>query len=144
MTQGEVTIRKMAGDDVRHIVEIDRHITGKNRATSWPQTVNRNQEKNYPPLCQVAEGGGRVVGFVLGDVRGWEYGMPPGGWIDIMGVDPQFHHQGIDTKLIQAFAQECRGLNMKTHIAVRRQDDDLQKFIQAAGFRPGQLIEFEL
>lgn len=144
MTGVEVTIRKMTGDDVRHIVDIDLHITGKDRAATWPQTVSRYLEMYYPPLCQIAEVEGRVVGFVLGDVRGWEYGMPPGGWIDIMGVDPQFQHHGIGLKLLHAFAQECRGLNMKTHIAVRRHDEGLQQFIQAAGFRPGQLIEFEL
>lgn len=144
MTAAEVTIRKMTGDDVRHIVDIDRRITGKDRAASWPQTVSRYLEMYYPPLCQVAEVGGQVVGFVLGDVRGWEYGMPPGGWIDIMGVDPRFHRRGIGLKLIQAFVQECRRLNMKTHIAVRRQDEWLQKFILASGFQPGQLIEFEM
>ena len=144
MTGAEVTIRKMAGDDLRHIVEIDRHITGKDRATSWPHTVNRYLEMYYPPLCQIAEAEGRVVGFVLGDVRGWEYGLPPGGWIDIMGVDPQFQRRGIGHKLLQAFAQECRGLNMRTHIVVRRQDESVQLFIQAAGFQHGQLVEFEL
>jgi GNAT superfamily N-acetyltransferase len=92
----------------------------------------------------VAETEGQVVGFILGDVRGWEYGMPPGGWIDIMGVDPRFHRRGIGIKLIQAFVQEAKLQNMKTHIAIRRQDDDLQKFIRAGGFQPGQLIEFEM
>ena len=53
-----------------------------------------------------------MVGFVLGDVRGWEYGMPPGGWIDIMGVDPQFQRRGIGIKLIQAFAQEAKLQNI--------------------------------
>ncbi|MDP6510198.1 MAG: GNAT family N-acetyltransferase [Dehalococcoidia bacterium] len=92
----------------------------------------------------MAETEGRVVGFVLGDVRGWEYGMPPGGWIDIMGVDPQFQRRGIGIKLIQAFAQEAKLQNMKTHIAIRRQDDDFQKFIRSAGFQSRQLIEFEM
>ena len=85
-----------------------------------------------------------MVGFVLGDMRGWEHGMPPGGWIDIMGVDPQFQRRGIGIKLIQALVQETKLQNMKTHIAIRRQDDDLQKFIRAAGFQSGQFIEFEM
>ena len=138
MTQSEVTLRKMTGDDVRYIVDIDRRITGTDRATSWPQTVSRYLEMYYPPLCQVAETEGQVVGFILGDVRGWEYGMPPGGWIDIMGIDPRFHRRGIGIKLIQAFVQAAKLQNMKTHIAIRRQDDDLQKFIRAAGIEPSR------
>ncbi|MDP6510197.1 MAG: hypothetical protein QGH23_03180 [Dehalococcoidia bacterium] len=44
MTQSEVTICKMTGDDVRYIVDIDRRIMGTDRAAFWPQPVNRYLE----------------------------------------------------------------------------------------------------
>jgi len=31
---------------------------------------------------------GKIVGFILGDASGWEYGIPENiGWIDTIGVD---------------------------------------------------------
>lgn len=143
MKQKTVSIRKMVPEDVAKILEIDRKLVGKERSPSWPQRVTRYLEMYYPPLCHVAEINGQLVGFILGDIRGWEYALAPSGWIDIMGVAPEFQGQGIGQKLLEAFAGECQQRKMKTHIMVREADDRLQRFLAEAGFHRGELIEFE-
>ncbi|MBI4286813.1 MAG: GNAT family N-acetyltransferase [Chloroflexi bacterium] len=139
----EVRIRKMLPEDVSRILEIDLRLVGKERSPSWPQRVTRYLEMYYPPLCHVAETNGRIVGFILGDIRGWEYALAPSGWIDIMGVAPDFQGSGIGKKLLKAFADECRERKMKTHIMVREADERLQRFLSEAGFNRGTLIEYE-
>lgn len=139
----EIILRKMTAQDVAQILDIDRSILGRKRAASWPQKVTRYLEMYYPPLCHVAEIEGRVVGFILGDVRGWEYALPPGGWIDIMGVDPDYQGRGIGRRLLEAFVEECHRSGMKTHIIVREGDERLQNLLLSAGFHRGQLAEFE-
>ncbi len=138
-----IKVRRMTRDDLKGIQDIDKRIIGKERAASWPQKVTRYLEMYYPPLCHVAETGGKVVGFILGDIRGWEYALPPSGWIDIMGVDPAYQGRGIGRKLVEAFVEECRQKKMKAHIMVRGGDERLQKFLRSAGFQRGQLVELE-
>ena len=143
MGQQPVKIRKMLTEDVTKILEIDQKLVGKERSPSWPQRVTRYLEMYYPPLCHVAEVDGQVVGFILGDIRGWEYALAPSGWIDIMGVAPEVQGQGIGKKLIEAFVLECQQHKMKTHIMVREADARLQMFLASASFHRGGLIEFE-
>lgn len=140
---GSMKIREMRPDDVRHILELDRRIIGKERVLSWPQKVDRYLEMYFPPLCFVAEAEDKIVAFILGDVRGWEYALQAAGWVDIMGVDPGYQGKGIGRKLLETFVHECHRRNMKTHIIVRRGDQHLQGFLASAGFTEGQLIDFE-
>ncbi|CAO0824736.1 hypothetical protein DFAR_850034 [Desulfarculales bacterium] len=43
----------------------------------------------FPALVTALEG--KVVGFVIGDVSRWEYGVPEHiGGIDTIGVDPHY------------------------------------------------------
>jgi ribosomal protein S18 acetylase RimI-like enzyme len=45
--------------------------------------------------------GGKVVGFILGDASGWEYGVPNTvGWIDTIGVHPDYQKKGIARALL--------------------------------------------
>ena len=47
----------------------------------------------------VAEAEGRVVGFVIGEVRDWEFGSPPCGWVFAIDVDPTVRQRGIGAAL---------------------------------------------
>jgi ribosomal protein S18 acetylase RimI-like enzyme len=138
-----VKIRKMVPEDVVKILEVDQKLTGKQRSPSWPQRVSRYLEMYYPPLCHIAEVDDKVVGFILGDIRGWEYALASGGWIDIMGVTPEFQGRGIGKKLVKAFTKECQQRKMKTHMMVRELDERLQKFLAESGFHRGGLVELE-
>lgn len=143
MGQESIKIRRMVPEDVTKILEIDHKLVGKERSPSWPQRVTRYLEMYYPPVCHVAEANSQVVGFILGDIRGWEYALAPSGWIDIMGVASEYQNQGVGTRLLEAFAEECRQRKMKTHIMVREADAHIQGFLAKAGFHRGELIEFE-
>lgn len=140
----KVVIRKVTPGDVPAILAIDARIVGRDRAASWQQRVYRYLEKYFPPVSHVAEVEGKVVGFILGDVRGWEYGLPSSGWIDIVGVLPEFQGQGIGGKLVEAFVQECFDRGMKpVHIMARLRDRRLQSFLRSLGFKRGQLVDYE-
>ena len=140
--QQAMVVRRMTQDDIKKILEIDQKIVGKERAPSWPQRVSSHLETYYPALCYVAEQEGRVVGFILGDIRGAEYGLPLSAWIDIMGVDPVHQRQGIGRKLVETFIEECRRTGLKTRTMLREEDRRLQGFLHSLGFQRGQLVEF--
>lgn len=143
MTTEQIVIRKMEPRDEKYVIAIDQKITGADRASSWQQRVFAYLERYYPPISHVAEAGGLIVGFIIGDVRGWEYGMPSGAWIDIMGVDPEYQGRGVGRRLVEAFAAQCKEQRIKSvHAWTREGDERLQSWLAGLGFQRGQLVEY--
>lgn len=138
-----VNVRKLRAEDLSAIIELDKRVVGKDRVSSWPQRVASHFKTYEPLLSHVAEAEGKVVGFIIGDIRGSEYALPLGGWVDIVGVDPTYQGQGIGRKLIEAFDLECRRNRVKTRIMIQENDERILKFVRSLGFRRGQLIDFE-
>jgi len=80
MTTG-VRIRPMNELDIEGICRIDEKITGRYRPEVWEQRAAYYIRRD-PDSSQVAEVDGRVVGFMLGEVRGGEFGLEePTGWV---------------------------------------------------------------
>ena len=84
-------IRKMVHADLDRIVEIDVKVLGKQRPEYWEMKLGL-AGKRAQISSLVAESEGTVVGFIIGGASRWEYGVPENiGWIDTIGVDPDFH-----------------------------------------------------
>ena len=140
-----ITIRRMEPSDEKYVIAIDQKIVGEERASSWQQRVFRYLERYYPPVSHVAEANGVVVGFIIGDLRGWEYGMASGAWIDIMGVDRDYQGQGVGRRLVDAFVTQCREQGIKSIHAFMREDDTrIQRFLESANFSRGTLVDYAL
>lgn len=60
-----------------------------------------------PENCVGAEMDGRLVGFLLGHIKGGEFGTNDGtAWVEILGVDPEFKNEGIGRGLFDYF-EDC-------------------------------------
>jgi N-acetylglutamate synthase-like GNAT family acetyltransferase len=94
----------------------------------------------------VAEVEGNVVGFILGDVSGWEFGVPDTvGWIDTLGIDPAYQKQGLATALAQELIITLKAVGVRTiYTLVSWNDWDLLQFFHAMGFTRGDMINLEL
>ncbi len=79
---------------------VDPTASTKRRRDYWEMEVESAQARSpVPPL--VAEVDRRVVGFIMGDASGWEYGVPETvGWIDTIGVNPEYQHHGVARALM--------------------------------------------
>ena len=135
-------IRQMTKDDWESILNIDAKITGKTRTPSWPQRASSHARTFSPSLSFVAEADGKVVGFILADVRGAEYALPLAGWIDSVGVDPEYQGHGIGQKLIEASIEECHINGIKARLMIKESDERFKKFLLSIGFRRGEFVEF--
>lgn len=143
MDKVEVKIRKMTEADLQRIKDIDRELVGPYRAISWPLRIEAHWwvYRSIPNF--VAEVGGQVAAFLLGDIRGAEYGTDIGGWIDMMGVAPKYQGRGIGRKLVEAFCTECQKQGVKVRIIVVGDDKRLVNFCKSVGFRKGNLVSYE-
>jgi len=139
----EVNIRAMREEDLQRVKDIDGALVGPGRAPSWPLEVEAEWWVHRPSLNFVAEVDGEVVGFLLGDIRGAQYGTDMSGWIDMMGVAPEHQHQGIGRKLVEAFWEECLRNEVKARIIIREYDQRLIGFWTSVGFQRGNLVSYE-
>ena len=142
----EVQIRSFREEDLEAIVEIDRRVLGKSRLTYWKQKIDLSSNR-FPLSCLVAEYEEKVIGFILGEVSGWEFKVPDTvGWISTIGVDPDFQHRGVARKLSQEYIRNLKSIGITmVYTLVNWSDWDLLKFFRAMGFtREGEMINLEL
>jgi len=96
-----LNIRLLTIGDFDAIVEIDRKVLGKVRQDFWKKKIELPNPR-YPFSGLVGELNGKVIGFIVGEVSGWEFGIPETvGWISTIGVDPDYQHKGVARKLSQ-------------------------------------------
>jgi len=142
----EVNIRPLTIQDLDAIVEIDRKVLGTSRPDYWKLKLELPNTK-YPLSCLVAEHRGNVIGFIVGEVSGWEFGVPDTiGWISTIGVDPAYQNRGVARALSQTFILNLKKIGGSVvYTLVNWNDWDLLKFFRAMGFtRGGEMINLEL
>ena len=141
-----LNIRSLTIGDLDAIVEIDRKVLGKVRRDFWEKKIELPTPR-YPSSNLVAELDGKVIGFIVGEVSGLEFGIPETvGWISTIGVDPDYQHKGVAKKLSQEFVKNLKAIGVSVvYTLVNWSDWDLLKFFRAMGFtRGGEMINLEL
>jgi predicted N-acetyltransferase YhbS len=140
-----VIIRTLKKDDLDAIVGIDEKVLGENRRDYWERKLELMNNK-FSQTSLVAEVEGEVVGFIFGDVGGWEFGVPETiGWIDTIGIAPDYQKKGLATGLAQELIKNLKALGVKTiYTLVSWNDWDLLQFFHAMGFKRGDMINLEL
>ncbi len=101
-------IRKMRAGDLAAVVAIERRITGSRRTSSLGRQL-RTTLREPESICLVAQIGGEVAGFLVGDIRPWEFGQDrPVAWVKVVGVNPKYQGAGIGGELGRKFLAEAR------------------------------------
>ena len=140
-----VKIRGFNTEDLDAIVKIDERVLGEDRKNYWERKLKLMNSKSSQ-VSLVAEVEREVVGFILGDVSGWEFGVPETiGWMDTIGVDPAYQKKGIATALARELIKNLRAIGVRTIYTLVSWDDwDLLQFFHAMGFTRGDMINLEL
>jgi ribosomal protein S18 acetylase RimI-like enzyme len=86
----------------------------------------------------------RVVGFLVGEVRSWEFGSPPTGWIFALGVEPRAERRGLGAQLLDAAIARFAALGVRSvRTMVRKDDLALLRFFRSGRFQAGTYQELE-
>ncbi|HEV8630003.1 MAG TPA: GNAT family N-acetyltransferase [Thermoanaerobaculia bacterium] len=133
----EVRIRPVEELDIEDIAAIDEKIGGRYRPEVWEKRLfyylRRDPEGSF-----VATAGGKVVGFMLGEMRAGEFGMEePTGWVEVLGVDPGFQGRTVGRQLASAMLDRFRAQG--AHRVQTLVDDtrpQIEAFFAALGFHP--------
>jgi len=142
----KLSVRQMIKEDLDSIVDIDTKVLGETRKDYWVTKIIRQAESRPPDASLVAEIDGKVAGFILGEVSGWEFKVPNNiGWIDTIGIDPDYQNRGIAKVLAIALVTNLRNHGVDTiYTLVNWNDWDLLQFFHAMGFSRGDMINLVL
>jgi len=143
--QPAVRVRALDELDIGSVVRIDERITGVYRPDFWEQRVGYYLRRD-PESSRVAEVDGRVVGFMLGDVRAGEFGIEePSGWIERFGIDPEHRGRDLGKLMFQGVVDHFRESGAATvRTLVDGKDQGLRGFLEKLGFAASPLQALEI
>lgn len=139
-------VRPVRQGDLPEVIALDATVTGLHKADYW-QRIYRRYGVGGQGLRHflVAEQGGRVVGFMIGEVRDWEFGSPPCGWVFAIDVDPRVRQQGVGTRLLAAMRERFEYVGVRVLRTMLASDNPLiLSFFRSQGMTAGRLIPLEL
>ena len=138
-------IRPLDELDISGIVRIDEKISGIYRPDVWETRIMYYMRRD-PEASQVAELGGKVVGFMLGDVRAGEFGLDePSGWIERFGIDPDHRGQDLGRKMFEVIRAHFVAAGARSvRTLVDTSDAGVAGFLKAIGFTPAPLQALEI
>ena len=145
-TQGapQARVRGAQQADLDQVIEIDAGITGLRKPAYWSEIMQRYGSGRRQRFFLVADSGGRIEGFVIGEVRDWEFGSPPCGWVFAISVRPDARLGGVGTLLLEAISAGFRKLGVtKLRTMLSRDHQLILSFFRSQGMMAAPFIPLE-
>lgn len=141
-----VSIRPARPADLPQVIAIDSIVTGLEKAEYWRLIHRRyGDAERSGRRFLVADANGQVAGFVIGEVRDWEFGSPPCGWVFAIDVHPDFRLSRLGTRLVGAMADWFRSEGVGTMRTILARDNTLiLSFFRSLGMTAGPFIPLEI
>lgn len=143
--KNEVRVRGVQAGDLAQVIEIDAGITGLRKPEYWNEILQRyGSGRRRQRYFLVAEADARIQGFVIGEVRDWEFGSPPCGWVFAISVRPETRLGGIGTQLLGTICEGFRRLGVtKVRTILARDNHLILSFFRSQGMMAGPFIALE-
>ncbi|MEW5981283.1 MAG: GNAT family N-acetyltransferase [Acidobacteriota bacterium] len=140
-------MRALRRSDLADVARIDAFHTGERKEAHWKRVCRElldTRAKRRIGLAYEAPDR-RLLGYLLGEVRAFEFGSEPCGWVLAIGIDPKALHLGVGSALLaEACAQFRRAGAPRVRTMVRRNDVPLLAFFRSNGFTGGPYVQLEL
>ena len=142
----EIGIRPATPADVPGVIALDQEVTGLLKAEYWRDMFDRYGARGDDSrFFLVAGGPTRIDGFIVGEVRAWEFGSSPSGWIFAVQVRGRLRVQGLGSRLFEAVAARFRAAGVdRIRTMVARDNTVIHSFFRSQGMMAGPFIELEM
>lgn len=143
--KNDLSIRTAIPDDLDAVIALDHVTTKEAKPDYWrgifAHYVNAGRNDR---LFLVAESGETVIGFIVGEVRAWEFGSPPCGWVFALTVSQNVREMSIGTRLFDEISKSMKQAGAATVRTMVELDNKLtMSFFRSMGLRTGRYIELE-
>jgi ribosomal protein S18 acetylase RimI-like enzyme len=139
-----VHVRAVAAADLPKVVALDERNTGTAKPAYWADLLRRYTRRGQPRFFLVAERNGRFVGFIIGEVRAWEFGSPPCGWVFAIGVEPEMRVSSVGSRLMETVCERFKAAGVeKVRTMLARDDKLVMSFFRSQGMMAGPFIQLE-
>ena len=140
-----IKLRALKPEDFGEVARIDEEILGISRPEHWQNRIAAIESRGgIAPL--VAELEGKVVGFIIGEASGWEYGVPEEvGWIHTVGVDPEYQGKGVGAVMLREMLENMKKMGVTTvYTLINWKEGALLRFFDRMGFDLGDMINLQI
>jgi len=140
-------IRPATAADVAGVIALDHEVTGLAKPAYWQDLFERygGTAPGDTRVFLVAETAGRIDGFIVGEVRAWEFGSPPSGWIFAVQVRSRLRVQGLGSRLFGAVCDSFRAAGVdRVRTMVAPDNTEIHSFFRSQGMMAGPFIELEM
>ena len=140
----DIHIRRASVSDLPAITTFDERSDKDANPGYWQEMFARYGDDHDTQLFLVCEQESEIVGFIIGEVRDWEFGSRPCGWVFALGVRPDVRLGGVASRLYAAICEffKVAGVD-KVRTMVARQNNDFHSFFRSQGMMAGPYIQLE-
>lgn len=141
----QVTIRNTKPADFDAVMELDQVGAAEEKPAYWRGIFDRYVTAGRAgSIFLIAEISGEVIGFILGEVRAWEFGSPPCGWVFALSVSPKAREKGVGQLMLKEMCIRLKKAGVTTvRTMVDRENKLTLSFFRSQGLRTGRYIELE-
>ncbi len=138
-------IRPAQSADLPAITRLDTRITGMTKPDYWNNMFARYGKRPSRFFLVAEDDDPSLLGFIIGEVRAWEFGSPPCGWIFALGVDPSVRLRKVGSRLFDAICDCLAEAGVDTvRTMLARQDELNMAFFRSQGMMGGSFIQLEM
>ncbi len=144
-----IAIRPAEKADLTHVVMLDEKVTGIGKSDYIFDLFERYQTRRPDErFFYVAENltptPRKIVGFIIGEIRAWEFGSEPCGWVFAISVDHDLRESGTGAALLDRLSESFRdaGVN-RLRTMISRKNHLLMSFFRSRGLMAGPYIQLE-
>ena len=85
-----------------------------------------------------------MLGFIIGEIRAWEFGSTPCGWVFALSVEPEMRLHNIGSAMLEAISAEFKKAGVgKMRTMVARDGRLPMLFFRSEGMMAGPYIQLE-
>jgi ribosomal protein S18 acetylase RimI-like enzyme len=145
-----VTIRSVQEADMVHVIALDERITGLAKANYWSDIYHRYTQSRaeerffFVAASREPANEAEILGFIIGEIRAWEFGSAPCGWVFALSVDPGVRLHGVGHALFEAISDEFKKAGLSKMRTMVARDNQLHSlFFRGEGMMAGPYIQLE-